>query len=174
MAVRRFCTSLCIQSVAPPGNRTCTTSHISGSMHTLFLRAPAAAVVFPGQQQPLSATSHVVPRHTLCRSSRLVCTASKGFGGKAAVNQVGVQKKDECPCGSGQAFTQCCGQYHAGAVEPNAEAVLRTCPQLLLRRSAASLERLNAKCVVDLESVDRALTLFTHCRREIYCICVGW
>jgi SEC-C motif len=98
-------------------------------MHTLLLRAPAAAVVFPGQQQPLSATS-IVPRHTLCRSSRLVCTASKGFGGKAAVNQVGVQKKDECPCGSGQAFTQCCGQYHAGAVEPNAEAVLRTCPQL--------------------------------------------
>ena len=33
--------------------------------------------------------------------------------------------KDVCPCGSGFSIPKCCGQYHAGQLEPTAEAVLR-------------------------------------------------
>lgn len=31
-----------------------------------------------------------------------------------------------CPCGSGKDYAQCCGQYHAGAVAPTAEALMRS------------------------------------------------
>lgn len=36
-----------------------------------------------------------------------------------------IPKALACPCCSGAAYTDCCGQYHAGGVEPDAEAVLR-------------------------------------------------
>lgn len=31
-----------------------------------------------------------------------------------------------CPCGSGQATPACCGRWHAGAVAPTAEALMRS------------------------------------------------
>jgi SEC-C motif-containing protein len=32
----------------------------------------------------------------------------------------------DCPCGSGQAYAACCGQYHQGKVAPNAQALMRS------------------------------------------------
>ncbi|WP_373321473.1 YchJ family protein [Vogesella indigofera] len=31
-----------------------------------------------------------------------------------------------CPCGSGQVYAVCCGQYHGGQPVPNAEALMRS------------------------------------------------
>ncbi|MDA0191723.1 MAG: YchJ family protein [Proteobacteria bacterium] len=31
-----------------------------------------------------------------------------------------------CPCGSGQAYADCCGRYHAGLPAPDAEALMRS------------------------------------------------
>ena len=31
-----------------------------------------------------------------------------------------------CPCGSGRAYVQCCGPWHAGAAAPTAEALMRS------------------------------------------------
>ncbi|WP_047966523.1 YchJ family protein [Vogesella sp. EB] len=31
-----------------------------------------------------------------------------------------------CPCGSGQVYAACCGQYHGGQPVPNAEALMRS------------------------------------------------
>lgn len=31
-----------------------------------------------------------------------------------------------CPCGAGLTFGQCCGKYHAGALAPTAEALMRS------------------------------------------------
>ena len=31
-----------------------------------------------------------------------------------------------CPCGSGLAYDDCCGRYHAGAPAPDAEALMRS------------------------------------------------
>ncbi|KAF1719562.1 YchJ family protein [Pseudoxanthomonas wuyuanensis] len=33
---------------------------------------------------------------------------------------------DACPCGSGRHYPDCCGRYHAGAVAPDAEALMRS------------------------------------------------
>lgn len=33
---------------------------------------------------------------------------------------------DACPCGSGHAYPQCCGRWHAGAAAPDAEALMRS------------------------------------------------
>lgn len=33
---------------------------------------------------------------------------------------------EPCPCGSGSSYTDCCGQWHAGAVAPDAEALMRS------------------------------------------------
>ncbi|WP_457595428.1 YchJ family protein [Hydrogenimonas sp.] len=33
---------------------------------------------------------------------------------------------DECPCGSGRAYADCCERYHEGAVPPTAEALMRS------------------------------------------------
>lgn len=36
-------------------------------------------------------------------------------------------QKELCPCGSGKAYAQCCGPYHAGVCEPaTAEALMRS------------------------------------------------
>jgi len=32
----------------------------------------------------------------------------------------------DCPCGSGRAYANCCGRYHAGEAEPSAEALMRS------------------------------------------------
>lgn len=44
-------------------------------------------------------------------------------------------KDGACPCGSGRAYPDCCGLYHAGAVAPDAETLMRS------RYSAYVLER---------------------------------
>ena len=31
-----------------------------------------------------------------------------------------------CPCGSGQAYPQCCGRWHAGEPAPDAQALMRS------------------------------------------------
>lgn len=33
---------------------------------------------------------------------------------------------EPCPCGSGAAYAQCCGRWHAGAPAPTAEALMRS------------------------------------------------
>ncbi len=33
---------------------------------------------------------------------------------------------DPCPCGSSKALNACCGQWHAGAMAPDAEALMRS------------------------------------------------
>lgn len=33
---------------------------------------------------------------------------------------------DLCPCGSGKAYTQCCGVFHGGAAAPDAERLMRS------------------------------------------------
>ncbi|GBG12659.1 SEC-C motif domain protein [Novimethylophilus kurashikiensis] len=32
----------------------------------------------------------------------------------------------DCPCGSGQPYAACCGQYHRGNVAPDAQALMRS------------------------------------------------
>jgi SEC-C motif-containing protein len=32
----------------------------------------------------------------------------------------------DCPCGSGRAYADCCGRYHAGEHAPDAEALMRS------------------------------------------------
>lgn len=34
--------------------------------------------------------------------------------------------KDDCPCGSGRVYADCCGLWHAGAAAPDAEALMRS------------------------------------------------
>ncbi len=36
------------------------------------------------------------------------------------------QLDSNCPCGSGNAFNQCCGHYHAGTPAPSAELLMRS------------------------------------------------
>jgi len=48
---------------------------------------------------------------------------------------------DRCPCGSGRAFDQCCGPYHAGAEPPDAEALMRSRYTAYARKDWAYLWR---------------------------------
>ena len=44
-----------------------------------------------------------------------------------------------CPCGSGQAYPQCCGRWHAGAAAPDAEALMRSRYVAYVRQDAGYL-----------------------------------
>jgi len=46
-----------------------------------------------------------------------------------------VKPNEACPCGSGDAYTRCCGRFHAGAPAPTPEALMRS------RYSAYALQR---------------------------------
>ena len=37
-----------------------------------------------------------------------------------------MSKPDPCPCGHPQAYTACCGRYHAGTPAPDAQALMRS------------------------------------------------
>lgn len=37
-----------------------------------------------------------------------------------------IKPSDPCPCGSGQTYKQCCGQYHNGKLAPTPEALMRS------------------------------------------------
>jgi len=34
--------------------------------------------------------------------------------------------RDPCPCGSGRPYPECCGLYHAGALAPDAQSLMRS------------------------------------------------
>ena len=46
-----------------------------------------------------------------------------------------MKPNEACPCGSGDAYTRCCGRFHAGAPAPTPEALMRS------RYSAYALQR---------------------------------
>ena len=46
---------------------------------------------------------------------------------------------DACPCGSGAAYTVCCGRYHAGEAAPDAEALMRSRYSAFVRGDEAYL-----------------------------------
>ncbi len=35
-------------------------------------------------------------------------------------------RNDLCPCGRGQPYSMCCARYHAGAIAPDAESLMRS------------------------------------------------
>ena len=46
---------------------------------------------------------------------------------------------DPCPCGTGRAYADCCGRYHAGAIAPDAEALMRSRYSAYVRGDTAYL-----------------------------------
>lgn len=53
------------------------------------------------------------------------------------LNMTDILMTDSCPCGSGQHYPDCCGQYHAGMPAPTAEALMRS------RYSAYALKKVD-------------------------------
>ena len=45
--------------------------------------------------------------------------------------------QEECPCGSGRRFSECCGPYLAGAPAPTAEVLMRSRYTAYVRRDGA-------------------------------------
>lgn len=48
---------------------------------------------------------------------------------------------DNCPCGSGNTYNQCCRQYHDGKAAPTAEALMRSRYSAYVLRNGAYLHR---------------------------------
>ena len=48
---------------------------------------------------------------------------------------------DVCPCGSGQAYNQCCRRWHDGKAAPTAEALMRSRYSAYVLRDGAYLHR---------------------------------
>lgn len=63
------------------------------------------------------------------------------------------QLDSNCPCGSGNAFNQCCGHYHAGTPAPSAELLMRS------RYSAYVLGRVDYLQATTLPAQQAALDL---------------
>ena len=46
---------------------------------------------------------------------------------------------DPCPCGSRRDYTDCCGRFHAGAIAPDAETLMRSRYSAYVRGDSAYL-----------------------------------
>jgi uncharacterized protein YecA (UPF0149 family) len=78
---------------------------------------------------PFRTCAPAVPSHpTLARRATVApCAAGFGFGSKKDKRAAGGPSKDAaCPCGSGAAYTDCCGVYHRGVPAPTPEALMRS------------------------------------------------
>jgi SEC-C motif domain protein len=54
---------------------------------------------------------------------------------------------DSCPCGSGRAYTECCGPYHSGKAKPaTAEALMRSRYSAYARKA---VDYIVATCLID-------------------------
>ena len=49
-----------------------------------------------------------------------------GIGAGQTRDNARMSKPDPCPCGRPLAYAACCGLYHAGAIAPDAEALMRS------------------------------------------------
>ena len=95
---------------------------------TELLATPSAKIRHPAVcrlpvQQAGSREAH---RHRDSGRLALLCQA-KGFGAPTAGRSAtAATPKRQCPCGSGDAYNDCCRPYHNGAVAPTAEAMMRS------------------------------------------------